>query len=434
MSQTALGIFGLFIVFVFVFLGMPVWSCFLLIGMAGIVYVRGLDQGLISMGLQPYASMNQYFWTVVPLFVFMGYLTLNTDLAAEFYTGCRNWLGHIKGGLAIAIIVAMTAFGAACGTPVGAAVTFTALTLPELRRFKYEDTFTLSCIAGGGLLSSLIPPSMSFIVFGSLTSTSIGKLFIAGIIPGFVMAGLYIILIGIRVWRNPTIAPALPAVPMGQRTKGSIGLWALSAIFIIIIGGLYIGMFTPTESGAMGSFIVIVLGLIRRKLGWTRFKKAFRESATSTGMVGLLLIGTMSFNLFLVMTNVPGTIANAVVNAGLGHWGTMLLVIGTLFILGMFMDGLAMALLTIPIFFPIVTKAGWDPIHYAICNTIMGGIGGLTPPFGMVVFAIVGTAKDVPMGSVFKAIRPVVAANFIGEAIMLSFPALALWLPNKMIS
>ncbi len=433
MNVTVVGIIGLLLVFVLIFSGIPVWGAFGFMAIAGLIYLRGLSQGLTLIGTAPYASMNQYFWTVVPLFVLMGYLTLHSDLAAEFYEGCRKFVGHLKGGLAIAIILAMTAFGAAAGEPVGATVTFTALTLPELRRYKYKDTFVLSSIAGGGLLASLIPPSMSFIVFGSLTSTSIGKLFIAGIIPGLVMAVLYIITIEIRVWRDPTIGPPLPAVPMKERFKGVVGLWALSAIFIIIIGGLYIGMFTPTESGAMGGFIVLVIGLIRRKLRWKEFRAAIREAAASSGMIGLLLIGTVTFNLFLVYTDVPGTLANVVVESNLGHWGTILLIFFILFILGMFMDGLAIALLTIPIFFPIAKAAGWDPVQYGVCNTIMGGMGSLTPPFGIVVFAITGTAKDVPMGDIFKAIRPIVIAMIIGEAIITCVPALTLWLPSKMI-
>ena len=433
MTSLTVGIIGIIVSFILMFLRMPIALAFAVTGFLGIWYIRGLNAAFSAIGTIPYSTMTMYIWTVAPLFIMMGYMTMKSKLAEEFYDGVRKWIGHFRGGLATTIIFGSTGFGAASGDVIGAAVTFTAISLPEMRKFNYSDALTLGTVAAGSNLSILIPPSLAFILYGAITEVSIGKLFIAGIFPGILLSLLFIAVIYIECVIDPDIAPPAPKYSWRERLGASMGMWAIIVLFIIIIGGLYIGIFTPTEAAAVGAFAVIVLGLIRSNLGWQDFKEAVQVTGVTTAMVGFLLIGTMIFNLFLVVSGVPQKIAATIIGLSFSPMVIMGMILFVYFILGTFMDALAMVLLTVPIFFPIIVKLGFDPVHFGVLISIMMTIGHITPPFGIVCFAMSAVARDVPLFVIFRGAAPFLIAMFVCLILVLFIPDIALFLPKLMM-
>ena len=433
MSLFTIGMLGLVICFVLIFLRMPIAIAFAAIGFFGVWAVRGLGPGLSTIGTVPYTTASMYVWTVVPLFVFMGYLALHSGLAEEFYNGVRRWIGHFRGGLALAVIVGNTGFGACTGDPVSAAVTFSAMSLPEMRRFKYNDKLTLGSVSAGSLLAGLIPPSLGLIIYGAMTETSIGQLFIAGIFPGLILAGLYIVVIYFMCRRDPLLGPPGPRATWKERWMAGTGMWSLIAVFVVIIGGIFAGLFTPTEAGAAGAFTVLVLALARRRLSWQRFKTALRDAGVTVGMIGFLLVGTLVFNTFLVVTGVPASIAKFIVSITESPFGIIWIIIATCFVLGMFIDALALLLIMLPILYPIAVSVGIDPVHFGLILSIIMMTGALTPPFGIVVYAVAGTAKDVPLFDIFRGVAPFLIAIAACLVLVVFIPQISLFLPTLMI-
>lgn len=426
-------IFGIVLAFILMFLRMPIALALSAIGFAGVWYLRGLSAALSTIGTVPYATMTIYIWTVVPLFVLMGYLTMRSRLAEEFYTGVRKWVGQYHGGLATTVVLGSAGFGAASGDVIGSAVTFTAISLPEMRKYKYADTLTVGTVAAGSNLSMLIPPSLGFIIYGAITEVSIGKLFIAGIFPGILLAIMFVGVIYVQCRLNPSLGPPGPVVPWKERIRGSKGMWALVLLFVIIIGGLYIGLFTPTEAAAVGAFFVLVLGIIRKNLDWRGFKDSLLEAGVTTAMVGFLLLGTMIFNVFIVVSGLPREIATFITDLSVSPMVIMGIILLVYLILGTFMDGLAMVLLTVPIFFPVVTNLGFDPIHFGVLIVIMMTMGHITPPFGIVGFAIHGVAPDIPLFTIFRGAAPFLIAMLFCILLVLFFPQIATFLPKFMM-
>lgn len=433
MSPIEIGVLGVILCFVLIFLRMPIYMAFAIVGFLGIIAVRGLGPALNAIGSNPYTTASMYIWAVVPLYVFMGFLTLHSGLAQEFYTGIRKWIGHFRGGLAMAVIVGNAAFGACIGEPVGAAVTFTAMSLPEMRKFKYDDQLTLGSISAGSILAMLIPPSLGFIVYGALTETSIGQLFIAGIIPGLMLMVLYLITITIMCRRNPLLGPPGPRATWSERWRAGAGMWTFVIIFAVILGGIFAGVYTPTEAGSAGAFIVLIIALARKRLSWQDFKTVLRETGATTGMVGLLLVGTLVFNTFLVVTKLPASIASAIGGITDSAVGTLWIIVLVIFIMGMFVDALAMLLIMVPILFPIVKQMGVDPIHFGVVFTVVMVLGTLTPPFGIVVYAVANAARDVPLFNIFRGVMPFIVAIIVCLAFLIHFPEISTFLPDLMI-
>ena len=433
MSLFTIGMIGLVLCFVLIFLRMPIYMAFAIIGFGGMWFVRGWVPALNSLQTIPYATAMMYVWTVVPLFVFMGYMALHSGLAEEFFGGIRKWIGHFRGGLALSVIVGNTGFGACTGDPVSAAVTFTAMCLPEMRKYGYDDKLTLGSVSSAAILAALIPPSLGLIIFGAITETSIGQLFIGGIFPGVILTLLYIAVVSFICWRNAQMGPPGPRATWKERWMAGTGMWALIAVFAVIIGGIFLGVFTPTEAGAAGAFIVLALALARRKISWQNFKLTLRETGITTGMVGMLLVGTLVFNAFLVVTGVPATIAEFIGGVTDSPIGAMWIVAATLLILGCFIDALALTLIMAPILFPIALNMGIEPVHFGIVFTVAMVTGAITPPFGIIVYAVSGVAKDVPLFNIFRGVYPFLIAILICLALVIFFPQISLTLPGLMM-
>ncbi len=432
MSPLAIGIIGIVIAILLMFFRMPIGFAFGIVGFFGIAYMKGFEPALSAVGTVPYATMTLYIWTVVPLFVFMGYIAQFTRIAEEFFDGVRRWVGHRPGGLASAVILGNTGFGAVSGDLISACVTFTSLSLPELRKYGYADSLTLGAVAGGSLLAILIPPSLGFIIYGGLTTISIGKLFIAGILPGLLFTLLYVLLVDFMCRRNPALGPPGPSTTFREKMGAGAGMWAIILVFVLIIGGIYMGFFTPTEAGAFGAFIVTAMGLIRRRLSWQGFKSALTETGLTWGMVAFLLIGVYVFNLFLVTTGLPFTLARVMTEVSQSAIGTLFAITVVYFVLGMFMDALAVVVLTVPILYPVILALGIDPVQFGVLVVIMMGVGAVSPPYGVVLFAINGVAKDVPIQTIFRGAWPFVAAMMVGAVIVILVPQFSTLLPGLM--
>lgn len=436
MSLAIIGAIGIVVCFALMFfLRMPCAIAFGLVGFIGVWYLQGFGPAASALATIPYRTMMNYVWTVVPLFVLMGYIASPTGLVEEFYDGIRRWIGHFRGGLAMSIIGANTGFGAVSGDSISAAITFTAISLPEMRKYGYADTLTLGSIVAGSFLAQFIPPSLTFIVYGALTQTSIGKLFIAGILPGLLLTALYCITIYFLCRRNPSLGPPGPHTTWREKLGAGRGMWAITIVFLVIIGGIYLGVFTPTEAGAAGVFVVLVLGLARtgaKRLSWQGLKVALKDAGLATGMVALLLIGCLVFNLFMTLTRLPLSIAQLITGISQSPIVALWIIVGIYIVLGCVIDALAMILLTIPIFFPIIVNLGVDPVQFGVLIVAMVSIAGVTPPFGINTYAVAAAAKDVPLFTVFRGSYPFLIPMFALVIFIVFFPQLSLFLVNMM--
>jgi C4-dicarboxylate transporter DctM subunit len=428
-----IGLIGLAIAFVFVFLRMPIAFAFGIVGFAGIYYFKGLTAAYHTLYTIPFSYMSDYVWTTIPLFVLLGYIAMHSELTEEFYSGVRAWIGHLRGGLIGAIILGNAAFGACCGTQIAAACAFAPITLPETRKYGYDDSFTIGAIAGSSNLSALIPPSFGAIIFGALTSTSIGKLFIGGIFPGLILIVFFFVITYIMVRRNPSLAPAGPKASWREKTRGITGMWILVLLFGVIIGGLYVGLFTPVEAAGVGTMLVFLLGLIRRKLSWEGLKKALVETGLISAMVFFLLIGCSIFNVFLVVAGAQNLITVFLTSITQSPVGLLLLFSAVFLLLGTFLDVAALVVLLLPIIFPMAVNAGIDPVHFGIVLGVAAGIGLISPPFGIVIYSLSGVVRDVPLFTMFRGAFPFLMAMVFLIIPLVFFPEIVLFLPSKMI-
>ncbi len=432
MSDELIGVIGLVVFLVFVYIGMPISCAFLFIGGAGIALFRTFGSSMSILGTSPFNTMSAYVWSVFPLFTFMGFLALVANVAPGFYEGARSWIGHKRGGLGYSCIVANCAFGACVGDPLTAAVTFTPMSLPSMRKEGYADSVALGTIVAASILATMIPPSGTLIIYGAITSTSIGELFIAAVIPGLALMALYILTLWIITRINPKLAPAAEKQTWKQRWQGVGKMWAFVATIGIILGGIYAGVFTPTEAGAVGCFTMLLIALVRRSLTWGKFKEAFFEAGKVMGAVGFMIIGATIFNVFLAFTGLPQALAESIGGVTQSILVFALLMIAVYFLLGMFMDPGSMTLLTVPLFFPMIKAVGMTPLQYGVLLTIMMGIGGLSPPYGMISMAIAGLFKGVRLGDVFKGSVPYIIPLLIMAILVVLVPQLVEWLPSTM--
>jgi tripartite ATP-independent transporter DctM subunit len=426
-----IGILGIVVLLLLIMLRVPIAFTFFAVGFVGTWIVKGINPAINVLGTSPFQTLQQTGWTVIPLFVCMGALTQYTGIASEFFEGVKRWIGHFRGGLLYSIIMANTAFGACCGAIIAAVVTFSSISLPETRKAKYSDTITLGCIVTSGVLSALVPPSLLFVIYAMLTQNSVLDLFMAGIIPGFLLAVLYGITTFILTRINPSLAPATPKTSWAERIKGLPLLLSISFLFVFMIGGMYVGMFTPTEAGGMGALIVLLIAAIKRKLSWSAIKQSSLETVSVVVMIGMLIIGANIFNVFLAITGVPQAIASFLTSISTSPWSIMIIVLTVYIIIGFFLDVTAAVILTLPMFYPALVSAGWNPIHIGVLIVFTIIIGGITPPFGMTVFALSGTTK-IPAAQIFRGALPYLGALFACIILILIFPELSLWIPSSM--
>jgi tripartite ATP-independent transporter DctM subunit len=436
MSGAAVALTGFLGMLVLLGLRMPIGLAMLTVGSLGYVHFTSLAIFMNYLKTTPYHLFANYTLSVIPLFILMGALAEKSGLSTALFRAAAAFLGHLRGGLGMALIGACTGFGAICGSSVATTATFGRATLPEFKRYNYDPGFATGMIAVGGTLGILIPPSVILVVYAITTQQNIAKLFMAALIPGLMAAVFYCIVIAIVVRLRPEAGPALPRVGWAERLAVAVTVWPVMLIALVVVGGIYGGIFTPTEGASVGCIAMLAVGLLQRTLGWAEIKQSIIQTAETSAMIFMILLGAEVFNGFLALSHLPDMAAQMVSQSGLPGYGVIVALLIFYIILGGVMDELAMILLTLPIFFPIVTAldlgmpADDIAIWFGILVLMVVGIGLTAPPIGLNVFVISAIARDVPITRTYRGVLPFVMADVVRLALVVAFPALALWLVN----
>ena len=432
MSPTVVGLIGIAALFLLIFSRMPVGFVMAIVGFLGFGVLVSFYASLNLIAKDIYSVFGSYNLTVIPLFVLMGQLAFHSGISKRLFAAAYKFIGHWPGGLAIATIGACAGFAAICGSTNATAATMAAVTLPEMKRYNYKPELATGVVAAGGSLGILIPPSVIFIVYGILTEQSIGKLFMSGLIPGLLLTGLFVITIVIWTTLRPELGPRGPKVGFAEKMRSLLGLIETLILFVLIMGGLFWGFFTPTEAGAVGAFGTLILAVVRRNLSWKGFIASLFETTRTSCMILVIVAGATIFGHFLAVTRIPFDIANWISAFDLPRAVIMLIIILLYLIGGCIIDALALIMLTIPIFYPVIINLNYDPIWFGVIIVLVTQIGVITPPVGINVYVVSGVARDVPLHVIFKGVMPLLAALIIGTLLLIPFPQLALFLPGLM--
>lgn len=432
MSLTAIGIIGIIVLVILLFSKMPVGFVMAFLGFLGFSYVVSIDAGLSLLARDVFETFSSYSLTVIPLFVFMGQIAFHSGISRRLYDSVYVFMGHHRGGLAIATIGACAGFSAISGSTNATAATMATVTLPEMRRYKYDMGLATGTVAAGGSLGILIPPSVIFVVYGIMTGQSIGKLFVAGIFPGILLALLFMLTVYIRVRLNPGLAPPGPKTTLREKARSFTGVLEALIIFAFVMGGLFFGIFVPTEAAAVGAFLTLLLAILRRQLSWEAFLKSLMDTTRISCMVMVIVTGAVVFGHFMAITRIPFDLANWVSSLPLPGYAIMGVIVLIYLFGGCFMDALAMIMLTIPIFYPVAIALGFHPIWFGVAIVLVTEMGVITPPVGVNVYVVHGIARDIPLEVIFKGVAPFVLALLACVAILLTFPQIVLFLPGLM--
>jgi tripartite ATP-independent transporter DctM subunit len=428
----AIGIICTFLMMICLFAGVPIAAAIGFCGIAGIWYLQGFDSAGAILKMTVFTSVSEYLFTVLPLFIGMGFLAFAAGLSENLYQCFYRVFGGLRGSLAMATVGGSAGFAAICGDSMATAATMGSVALPEMKKLKYDDALASGCLAAGGTLGILIPPSIGFIIYGMITEQSVGKLFMAGVLPGFILAMLFCGVIYVKCMLNPSAGPAGPSANVAQRIKALWDIWPILLISFVVIGGLYAGIFTPTEAGAVGLIAAIFLGLILGRFTWKSFFEALLSTAEISAMIFTVLIGVNVFNYFIAFTDVSQAMTGFVVGLHVSPYLTLTAILIMYAILGSIMAIIPMMMITIPMILPIIIDLGFDPIWFGVLMVIMMEMGLITPPIGINVFIIAGVAKDIEMSTVFRGITVFVLAMALLIVILMIFPDIALVLPNSM--
>jgi len=432
LSPLEIGILGSIALLVFMALGLPIGVSMGAVAVVGLALVTNVEAAFSRLGHTAFSMTANYFTAVIPLFVFMGELAFVSGLTREAYSTAYKWFGRLPGGLAMATIGGCAGFAAVCGSSEATALTIGSVALPEMRKHKYDPRLATGCIAAGGTLGILIPPSMAFVLYGLITEQSIGKLFLAGILPGILLASLFVITIFIWAKRNPLLGPAGPKTSWRVKITALKDIWGVMILFLLVMGGIYGGIFTPTEAAAAGAFSAFLIALGRRRLTKQNILTSLMNTLRTTGMVFVIIIGAVLFGYFMAASGLTTALTEFVVSLHLPPTGMLICILAFYLILGTAMDEYAMVLITMPVLFPVILGLGFDPIWFGVLVVIMMEMAMVSPPVGMTVFVISGIARDVPMYTVFRGAMVFAAAMALCIAILIAFPQIALFLPNAM--
>jgi len=424
------GLTGLAAVLALAFLRVPIAFAMAIAGFFGLVVFIGWQGALASIASTAFDAAVNYELSVVPLFVLMGNFVTRARLSEELYTASNAFLGHRRGGLAMATVVACAGFSAVCGSSLATAATMSKVAMPSMRRYGYSDALAAGSIAAGGTLGILIPPSVLMVIYGILTQTNIGKLFAAGITPGILGVALYMAAVQAVVLRRPQDGPRSERLPWAARLAALKGVWGVLALFGVVMGGIYGGVFSATEAAGIGAAGAFVFALARRTLSWRKLYATLLESAATTAMLFTVLIGALIFANFINVTPFPGALLAAAGTFADTPWVAIAAILAIYVALGCVLESLSMILLTVPIFFPVVSSLGYDPIWFGILCVVVTEISLITPPVGLNVFVLRGVLSDVRTQTIFRGLVPFILADVVRLAIVAVVPALSLWLPR----
>ncbi len=432
MSPETIGLIGIGCLFILMILRTPVAFAMLVVGYFGYWILSGGRSAGAMMLTEAYSAVSNYSLIVVPMFILLGNVSSAAGFSRGLYDAAFAWVGRLKGGLASASILGCAVFSAVSGSSVATAVTIGKVALPEMKRLGYGAGLSTGAIAAGGTLGFLIPPSTGFVLYAILTEESIGRLFMAGILPGILLMLLFMATVWIIATLNPEAGPRGDHVPVGQKFSILMRSMPLIGIITVSIGGIYAGVFTPVEASAVGAGLVVIMAFVSRSITLPQFGTAVMETVRTSAMLYMVVIGANVLNPFLAVTHIPETLGNGLVGLGFGPYGTLAMIILAYVVLGMFLDGLSMLVVTIPIVYPVIKALGFDPIWFGVVAVIVIEMGMITPPVGLNVFVVKGVAEDVEMATVFKGVMPFLLAMFVGLLLIIAFPDIALIIPNTM--
>lgn len=432
MTPVGIGLLGIGALFALMILRTPVAFAMLVTGYFGLWILEGSRAASAVMLTESYAAVSNYNLIVVPMFILLGNIASQAGFSRALYDAAFAWVGRFRGGLASASVLGCAVFSAVSGSSVATAVTIGKVALPEMKRLGYGDALSTGAVAAGGTLGFLIPPSTGFVLYAILTEESIGRLFMAGILPGLLLTIAFIATIVLITTLHPEQGPRGVAVALAERMRLFGRAAPLLTIIALSIGGIYAGIFTPVEASAIGAGLVLLLALGLRAIGWAQFRSAMLETIRTSAMLYMVVIGANVLNPFLAVTHIPETLGNALVGIGLGPYGTLGLIVLGYVVLGMFLDGLSMLVVTIPIVYPVITSFGFDPVWFGVIAVIVIEMGMITPPVGLNVFVVRGVARDVPMMTVFRGVLPFLIAMILALGLIILFPPIATFIPDTM--
>ena len=433
MSNLAIGLVGVLALLVVLFLRVPIAVALILVGMLGYAAIDGWSTAFQVVGNVPLelASVrgNAYSFSVVPLFILMGAVASRAHMSRELYDAANAIFSGFRGALTNATIGACAAFGSICGSSIATAATFSKVAIPEMRRHGYDPGLAAGAVAAAGTLAILIPPSVLLAIYSLAAEQSLPKLFAAALIPGLLLAALYVFTAWLIARLKPDWTPYVAPISLGERLRATRSLWKLAVLFFLAVVGIYVGWFSPTEAAAVAAFAAIVIGFATRSLSLRALGAAFLETVYSTAMLFFIILGAFIFAQFIVLTRIPNELARIVSAWGLSPWVIVLAVIALYFVLGTFLEEVSTILITVPVILPLMQSLGYDGIWFGVFVTVMCTIGLISPPVGLTVFVIQAQNADIPAVKIYAGTMPFLVADFVLVALIIAFPALVLWLP-----
>jgi tripartite ATP-independent transporter DctM subunit len=432
MDPVVIGIIGVIALLVMLFLGMNIGFSMIVVGFVGYACVVNVKAAMGLFASIPFSTVANYSLSVIPMFVLMGQFCFYSGLSQDLYAFCHKWIGRVSGGLASATIVACAFFAAICGSSTATTATMGVVCLPEMRKYKYKDTLACGSIAAGGTLGILIPPSVGFILYAITAEQSIGTMFAAGIIPGILLAAVYVMTIMILVKKDPSLAPKGEKVPLKEKVRAIKGIIGILILFVIVLGGIFSGLFTANEGSAIGAFGALIFMIVKKKATWENIKKSVFDTLRTSCMIFMIMIGAYVFGYFLTVSQLPIALANGIAASNLPNIIVILLILAIYAVLGCFVDSLPLIVLLTPIFLPIVNQMGLNTVWFGVLMVMIMQLGLITPPVGMCVYVMGGIAKDVPLMQIFKGVFPFVIALIVTVIIVALVQPLTLWLPTAL--
>jgi C4-dicarboxylate transporter, DctM subunit len=432
MTPTLIGLLSFVVLVLLMFLKIPVGFVMAIVGFTGFGLLVSWDASLNLMARDFFAVFSSYNLTVIPLFVLMGQVAHHSGMSGRLFNTAHKFLGHLPGGLAIATIGACAGFSAICGSTSATAATMASVALPQMKKYNYDPALATGVVAAGGSLGILIPPSTIFIIYGIMTEQSIGRLFMAGVLPGILLTLLFIVTIVLWTHLSPGICEKAPKATWKEKIASLTGVIETFILFIMVMGGLFAGFFTPTEAAAIGAFGALLIALAGRNLSWGGFVKSLDETTRVSCMIFVIVAGATVFGHFLAVTGIPANVGMWVSGLSLPPPVIIGLILLVYLALGCLMDSLAMIMLTIPIFFPVVTALGYDPIWFGVIIVLVTEMGVITPPVGINVYVVAGVARDVPLHIIFKGATHLLMAILVTAILLILFPQIATYLPSLM--
>jgi len=430
MSVAMIGTLGVALLLALIFLRVPIAVALAASGLVGYAAIDGWSPALKMFGLVPYQLASAYSLSVIPLFILMGAVAARGKMATELFQACNAVFSGIRGALTNATIGACALFGAICGSSIATAATFSRVAIPEMRRHGYDSAFAAGAVASAGTLDVLIPPSVLIAIYAIVAEQSLVKLYAAAFIPGFMLAGLYVVTVWIVAWVKPSWIPKVAAMPLGVRLRASVGMWKLGVLFFFALFGIYLGWFSPTEAAAMAAFVAILIAFGSGAMRWRELLDCFLETVYTTAIIFFIVVGAFIFSRFIVLTQFPNELTKWVGIIGLSPFWVLMAVMALYVLLGTFLDEVSTILITVPVTLPLVNSIGFDGVWFGIFVTVMCTIGLISPPTGMTVFVIQAQHPDIPVMRIYMGTLPFLVADFVLVALLIFMPSIALWLPR----